>query len=427
MPPKKKRPKSTTTGNTPSSETSGPAKRRKQTTSASVDIAEQVNNAIQLALPKITQAVLSAMNDKSEEHTVKAPEVPQELPSTSTEPLSQASDGTRIQGGVPIYESNADTNISNNAQPLKNLADFILQSSLSKASRSSYDRAFTCYKSFMFNQYPNVPILPPSSQHVALFVAFCFQSNMATSTLKSYLSALGYIFKLKGYQDVTQLFVIRKMLQGYEKLKPGTGDTRLPITPSILRNLVDSLDHLGISFYQRSMLKSMYLLAFHAFLRVGEITITSRHHRGNVLLLENVKLVRDESNTLEGLEIRPDSFKHSSGRHIPTLFLQASNSDEGLCPVQALLSFITLRGQVMGPLFSYPDGHGIQRQQFTNFLQMSLKWSGLDSKLYKTHSFRIGAATSAAEMGISDEKIKQMGRWHSDAYKKYIRIPVLKI
>ncbi|XP_062612724.1 uncharacterized protein LOC134274459 [Saccostrea cucullata] len=104
MPPKKKRPKSTTTGNTPSSETSGPAKRRKQTTSASVDIAEQVNNAIQLALPKITQAVLSAMNDKSEEHTDKAPEVPQELPSTSTEPLSQASDGTRIQGGVPIYD-----------------------------------------------------------------------------------------------------------------------------------------------------------------------------------------------------------------------------------------------------------------------------------------------------------------------------------
>ena len=37
-------------------------------------------------------------------------------------------------------------------------------------------------------------------------------------------------------------------------------------------------------------------------------------------------------------------------------------------------------------------------------------------------SFRIGAATYAAEQGISDTKIRHMGRWKSDAFKKYIRI-----
>jgi hypothetical protein len=47
--------------------------------------------------------------------------------------------------------------------------------------------------------------------------------------------------------------------------------------------------------------------------------------------------------------------------------------------------------------------------------------------MYKAHSFRIGAATHAASRGYSDQDIQIMGRWHSDAFKKYIRIPVLQI
>jgi hypothetical protein len=41
--------------------------------------------------------------------------------------------------------------------------------------------------------------------------------------------------------------------------------------------------------------------------------------------------------------------------------------------------------------------------------------------------FRIGAASYAYEKGLPDERIQLMGRWKSNAYKKYIRAPVLKI
>ncbi len=43
----------------------------------------------------------------------------------------------------------------------------------------------------------------------------------------------------------------------------------------------------------------------------------------------------------------------------------------------------------------------------------------------KGHSFRIGAATFAAERGFSDAQIRSMGRWQSDAFRKYIRTPSL--
>ena len=47
----------------------------------------------------------------------------------------------------------------------------------------------------------------------------------------------------------------------------------------------------------------------------------------------------------------------------------------------------------------------------------------MDEKGYSTHSFRIGAATTVKDVGISDAHIQMLGRWKSEAYKLYIRTP----
>ena len=48
---------------------------------------------------------------------------------------------------------------------------------------------------------------------------------------------------------------------------------------------------------------------------------------------------------------------------------------------------------------------------------------GIDCSKYSGHSFRIGAATTAAAVGIQDSLIKTMGRWESVAYQLYVRTP----
>lgn len=72
-----------------------------------------------------------------------------------------------------------------------------------------------------------------------------------------------------------------------------------------------------------------------------------------------------------------------------------------------------------------PDNTPVSRKFFADLLSLSLKSCGLDSTRYKGHSFRIGAASFAAERGMSDAQIRALGCWKSNAFLKYIRIPSL--
>ena len=106
----------------------------------------------------------------------------------------------------------------------------------------------------------------------------------------------------------------------------------------------------------------MFLLAFHAFLRIGEITVHSRSRGESIVQLFDVTI----SNT--GIVLVMSHFKHNT-----------------------------------------------------------LGRPGLDPTKYKAHSFRIGAATTAADMGMSETQIQSMGIWKCTALRCFIRIPMLQM
>ncbi|KAK2193758.1 hypothetical protein NP493_7g09005 [Ridgeia piscesae] len=77
-------------------------------------------------------------------------------------------------------------------------------------------------------------------------------------------------------------------------------------------------------------------------------------------------------------------------------------------------------GTQVAPLFAYADGSFMLRREFDVLLKRLLVFSGFSPNVFKAHSFRIGAATSAALRGESDAQIRAAGRWASDAFRKYI-------
>ena len=84
-----------------------------------------------------------------------------------------------------------------------------------------------------------------------------------------------------------------------------------------------------------------------------------------------------------------------------------------LCPVAALTRYLGVRGDQPGAFF-VDSAHKV-----ITFVT-ELHW--LTTTL-ASHSFCIGAATTAAAVGIEDSAIQMLGRWYSAAFLQYIRTP----
>ena len=258
---------------------------------------------------------------------------------------------------------------------------------------------------------------------LALFIAYLFNRGYASSTVNTYVSALGYFHRLAGLLDPTKTFYISEMLKGYGKISHKL-DSRLPITLPILVCIMRASDSVCVSQYQSYMFKAMCSMAFFAFLRIGEITVSKRESiNSNLLQLNQVTKQCCGKGNVVSLIITFKNYKHSYNQ-IP--FSIVLTRQPKACPVESFLDYASVRGTLHGPLFINRDGSPFLRSEFSKILGSIIQLCNLDHNRYKGHSFRIGAATYAAEQGLSDTKIRQLGRWKSDAFKKYIRITSLE-
>ncbi len=100
------------------------------------------------------------------------------------------------------------------------------------------------------------------------------------------------------------------------------------------------------------------------------------------------------------------------------------NLDSDLNPHPYLSRYIAYRSSQSppsSPLFTTDNGTPVTRHTFQTLLKSVLAKSGFAPDRYSAHSFRIGAATTAANKGLSEQQIKTLGRWSSDAYALYVR------
>ena len=85
-----------------------------------------------------------------------------------------------------------------------------------------------------------------------------------------------------------------------------------------------------------------------------------------------------------------------------------------------MAAYLVVRGSQPGALFIERDGTTLTRRLFSKALKEIFDELHLNYGAFNTHSFRIGAATTANQVGMSDINIKTLGRWKSNAYQSYI-------
>lgn len=291
----------------------------------------------------------------------------------------------------------------------------LLQSSLSAATRKIYRRSWVVFTEFYQRYYNTALVIPVSSSCLALFISYLSAKHLAPATINSYLSAIAYVHKLRGFSDPCKTFLIEKLRVAIGRRRKA--DVRLPISKALLHQLVNALTHTAPSAYQRALYTSMFMIAFYGFFRLGELTCKQATMTDRVVSYDNITFVNSQS-----VNIVITRFKHNTNNRPFTIVINRQPGEQ-YCPVQCLINYLRLRGYQSGPLFALGNLEPVTTTKFNRQLHRALSFCGLDTARYKSHSFRIGAACYAAERGFSDAQIRTLGRWKSDAFKDYIRPP----
>lgn len=203
----------------------------------------------------------------------------------------------------------------------------LLRSSLSWSARKSYKHSWNLI--FIFDK--SITRLPLSVIQICNFIGALFDKSYSPSTITSHVSAISYIHKILGIFDPTSAFVVKKLLKGCNNLRK-SHDTRLPITKQILEKIIDGIDKCIDNNFTKTLLKAVFLLAFNAFLRLGEILVRSPKEAGSVIQKQDVTFTycnrRPQSLTLV---IR--HYKNIKNNQPVTITIEANHNNSQLCPV----------------------------------------------------------------------------------------------
>ena len=204
------------------------------------------------------------------------------------------------------------------------------------------------------------------------------------------------------------------------RMQQGTSaQLRLPITPPLLRRIKQTLD--ATRHPNSQLLWAIACTAFFGFFRLGELLLESQSAFSQTLHLAWGDVAVDNPQTPKMVRFRLKQSKTDQyGKGVDVVL---GRTDTDLCPVAAVLGYFASRGDRPGPLFIGTAGKPLLKKTFVGEIRKILVTLGVPQGQYAGHSFRIGAATTAALAGVEDSTIQLLGRWHSSAFLRYLRTP----
>ena len=267
---------------------------------------------------------------------------------------------------------------------------------------------------------------PLKEDTLCRYVAHLSTEHLKHCTIKSYLSALRFVQIQQGLGDPfqqTSMPLLEYVLAGIKRTQARSSappKPRLPITPQLLGKLQQQWV-LKPPTQEGLMLWAAACTGFFGFLRSGEFTVPSPGAYNKEVHLDLEDLAIDSHASPSMIRVHIKQSKTDPFRKGADIYLGATGTT--ICTVQALWQYLAVRGPTPGPLFRLESGAPLTRATLVNSLQQALRNAGVDAAAFNGHSFRIGAATTAAKCGIEDSLIQTLGRWKSTAYLHYIKLP----
>ena len=291
----------------------------------------------------------------------------------------------------------------------------LLSNSLAPRTNTQYSRCTSNYCKFCQNF--NLQAFPVIEHNLMLFTTF-LSEHSSHSNIKTHLSAIKFHDIRYGHH--TQLPPLPRLYLLVRSIKRTQGSIyskpkRQPITIEMLALIYKQLSTSKLNNHDRQMLWTACTTAFFGFLRSSEYVSpsTNEYDPSTTLLFTDITPMASK------VHVNIKSSKTDPFRHGCVLRLCSTNHP--ICPVNSLKEYYRIHLKKSGPLFTFSNGCFLTRRKFNEFLKSTL--SNTAQCPISTHSFRIGAATTAAAAGLPSWLIKQLGRWNSTCFETYIRIP----
>ena len=300
----------------------------------------------------------------------------------------------------------------------------LLRESIAPSTRRTYRTAQSQYYSFCVLYHTQ--IFPLTQETLMRFVGWLAARGLAHATIKGYLSGVrhAHLMTLGTDPAISGMPLLHSLLQGVKRAQARSGSVvrrRLPITAVVMRLLKSSWESTRGASYEGKLLWALACVCFFGFLRSGEATVPTLAGYDRAVHLSMADVSMDSAASPSVVSLRIKESKTDPFRSGVTVHL--GRTDRDLCPVAALLSFVADRGLQPGPLFVHHDGRPVTRQWLVNRVREAIAFAGMDPTPFSGHSFRSGAATTAAAAGVEDAVIKTLGRWSSQAYQVYVQLP----
>ena len=276
-------------------------------------------------------------------------------------------------------------------------------------------------KWFDFCERFDCQALPARECDVMAFVAWRART-VAPGTIKSDLSALRHLHVENGFSKQWKLDEwdsLHRIMRGIKRIKGDSSrDNRLPVTVALLhrfhRHLLKPLS------YDTLVVFVAMCTGTYGLLRSGEFVVSSKHT--TPLLLRQIT-INDDHMVIKLEQSKTDPFRKGVSLHIGA-------NGSATCPVKLWKSMLLMRRAVTAkrpqphePAFMLSNGKPLDKSLLVSTLKSWCSSLGIDCSKYNGHSFRIGGATSLAAANVPDSVIQTLGRWKSDCFKLYVRLP----
>ena len=224
------------------------------------------------------------------------------------------------------------------------------EAALTASTRKTYKAAEHRYLTFC-NNFSLSPL--PASENILCYFAACLgQEGLAYSTIRTYLSGVRQIQIAAGYSDplIDQMPRLCQVIKGIRVQAARTGKAPhswLPITPSILHKLRQVW--LECPTFNSLMLWAACTTTFFGFCRSREVTVESESKFDPQVHLCFSDLATDNAQAPQVISIK---LKHSkSDQFMKGVKLVLGRTNDVLCPVTALLTYLSYHGNSPGSLF----------------------------------------------------------------------------